>query len=318
MKMKMIIVTVLAIVLASSLCFGAEGPKEPTSQEAVKEPLVLKTETDKISYAVGVDTARNFLWSKVELSNSDFLMGLRDVFTGNKILLTESEFREAMKIYQDQMGESEKVKVLPRHVSYAAGVDMAKKLKPLGVEFNLDALERGFRDIFSNKELLLKGMTLRYYINSFQLEIKQRRAQARVKAAKETGDTRTSGAPSLIGNKATSGMIKMPSGLGYKILKEGTGLRPTEVETVEVDFRGTFTNGEEFESSYRTGKSVTLEVGKAIPGWKEALTLMPVGSKWLLTVPPELAYGEKGKPPLIRPNTTLIFELELLSIKQAK
>jgi FKBP-type peptidyl-prolyl cis-trans isomerase len=313
-EMKIAIAAVLAGALFFSFCF-AEGPKATVPQTSLQETLVLKTEIDKVSYAVGVDTARNFVWSKVQLGQSEFLMGLSDVFSGHELLLPESGLRSAMNTYTSKMGEdASKFKLLPGHVSYALGVDMARKLKPLGIEFNLNALERGFRDISSGKELLIQGRELQLYVNSFQFEIKQRRAQSRGRSVKQSEDP-TSGAPMPTDNKSIESMVTLSSGLQYKILKEGRGRKPMKTDTVEVNYRGAFTDGTEFDNSYQTGKSTTLKVEEAIPGWKEALTLMPVGSKWLLFIPPNLAYGEKGKPPLIGPNTTLFFELELLAIK---
>ena len=110
-------------------------------------------------------------------------------------------------------------------------------------------------------------------------------------------------------------MVTLPSGLQYKILKAGDGKKPTENDTVECNYRGTLINGTEFDSSYRRGQPATFGVGQVIPGWREALQLMPVGSKWELYVPSDLAYGERGAGRDIGPNATLVFEVELLAIK---
>ena len=117
-------------------------------------------------------------------------------------------------------------------------------------------------------------------------------------------------------NKKKEGVVTLPNGLQYKILKEGQGPKPTANDLVEVRYRGTFINGKEFDSS--GSETRTFKLSEVVRGWKEILPLMPVGSKWQFVIPPELAYGEKGLGQVILPNTTLIFELELVGIKPAE
>lgn len=119
----------------------------------------------------------------------------------------------------------------------------------------------------------------------------------------------------LEANKKKSGVITLPSGLQYKILKEGNGAKPTATQTVKCHYRGTLIDGKEFDSSYKRGEPTEFPVGGVIKGWTEALQLMPVGSKWELYIPSTLAYGERGAGQTIGPNAVLIFEIELLSIK---
>src|ERR1700679_4066109 len=118
----------------------------------------------------------------------------------------------------------------------------------------------------------------------------------------------------LAANKAKDGVVTLPSGLQYKILKAGTGPKPAATDTVSVNYRGTLINGTEFDSSYKRGQPATFGVTGVIKGWTEALQLMPVGSKWQLFIPSDLAYGERGQR-TIEPNATLVFEVELLSIQ---
>jgi FKBP-type peptidyl-prolyl cis-trans isomerase FklB len=128
-------------------------------------------------------------------------------------------------------------------------------------------------------------------------------------------ENKKAGEAFLAQNKGKQGVVTLPSGLQYKILKAGNGKKPTENDTVECNYRGTLINGTEFDSSYRRGQPATFGVGQVIPGWREALQLMPVGSKWELYVPPDLAYGERGAGRDIGPNSTLVFEVELLGIQ---
>jgi FKBP-type peptidyl-prolyl cis-trans isomerase FklB len=131
-------------------------------------------------------------------------------------------------------------------------------------------------------------------------------------------NNRKEGEAFLAANKTKEGVVTLPSGLQYKVLTAGTGPKPTAADTVVCNYRGTFINGTEFDSSTAHGEPSTFPVGRVIPGWTEALQLMPVGSKWQLFIPSNLAYGQKGAGDDIPPNTTLIFEVELLSIQEKK
>jgi FKBP-type peptidyl-prolyl cis-trans isomerase FklB len=133
--------------------------------------------------------------------------------------------------------------------------------------------------------------------------------QASMEPNKKAGDA------FLAANKTKEGVVTLPSGLQYKILKEGTGPKPTPADSVVCNYRGTLIDGKEFDSSYKRGQPATFPVGQVIKGWTEALQLMPVGSKWQLFVPADLAYGDRGAGPDIGPGATLIFEVELISIK---
>ena len=119
----------------------------------------------------------------------------------------------------------------------------------------------------------------------------------------------------LAANKTKEGVVTLPSGLQYKILTEGTGPKPSADDSVVCNYRGTLLDNTEFDSSYKRGQPTTFQVGQVIRGWTEALQLMPVGSKWQLFIPPDLAYGPRGAGANIGPNATLIFEVELLSIQ---
>jgi FKBP-type peptidyl-prolyl cis-trans isomerase len=152
------------------------------------------------------------------------------------------------------------------------------------------------------------GTALRNAQEEFQKKQAAMQAQ-QGEAAKKEGEA------FLAANKTKEGVVALPSGLQYKILTAGTGKKPAASDTVVCQYRGTFINGNEFDSSYKRNQPATFPVNQVIKGWTEALQLMPVGSKWQLFIPPELAYGESGRA-TIPPNSTLIFEVELLSIKE--
>lgn len=210
------------------------------------------------------------------------------------------------------------LKTEDQKIGYAVGVDLAKNLKRQGIQVETDSLLKGMRDELKGAKLLMSEEDLKANLNTFQVEIKQSRARTRPIVAE---DNKKRGEAFLAENKSKEGVVTLPSGLQYKILKAGNGKKPKKTDTVEANYRGTFIDGIEFDSSYLAGKPATLKVAGVIPGMTEALQLMPVGSKWQLFIPPELAYGEQGEgrkrrsERKIGPNATLIFEVELLAIK---
>ncbi len=203
---------------------------------------------------------------------------------------------------------------------YAIGADLARNLKRQGVQVELDPLLRGMRDVFSGNKLLMTDDAIRETIRAYQVELKKKLIQPGGGAAGVAPDDQEKGAAFLQQNKTNPGVICLPSGLQYKILKAGNGQKPSATDTIECHFRGTLIDGQQFAGSDAAGTPATFKISDVIPGWKEALQLMPVGSKWQLFIPPQLAYGDQGagrskRGPKIGPNTTLIYELELLAIK---
>jgi FKBP-type peptidyl-prolyl cis-trans isomerase len=207
--------------------------------------------------------------------------------------------------------ETPVLKTQKEKVSYGIGVDLIKNIKQQGVEIDMDALMKGIKDTFAGEKLLMTEKDLRTTMNAFQTDMRRKQRANRIAAA----DYKKEGEAFLAENKTKEGVVALPSGLQYKILKAGEGKKPTDADTVECHYRGTLINGSAFDSSDLSGQPATLEVKGLIPGWREALKLMPVGSKWQLFIPPQLAYGERGEGSLIGPNSTLIFEVELLTIK---
>ncbi len=204
------------------------------------------------------------------------------------------------------------LKTYKEKVSYGLGVDVARNFLRSGIEFDADLLVKGIRDEVARGKLLMTEDELRETLSTFHDEQARKLEQAMNRAAEEN---RKMGEEFLAENKTQEGVVTLPSGLQYKILKAGNGRKPTDADTVECRFRVTLVNGVEIASSYRTGKPATMRVAGLIAGLTEALKLMPVGSKWELFIPPELAYGEKGTSSGIGPNSAVIFEVELLAIR---
>jgi UDP-GlcNAc:undecaprenyl-phosphate/decaprenyl-phosphate GlcNAc-1-phosphate transferase len=210
---------------------------------------------------------------------------------------------------QAYAGEQPVLKTDKDKVNYAIGVNMIGNFKKQGIEIDLDLVVQGMRDALSEGKLLLTDDELRKAISQYMVAVRRNQEQVRLLSA----SNKNAGEAFLTENKKKEGVVTLPSGLQYKVLKAGEGKKPTEGDTVECRYRGTFINGTEFDSS-GPEKPATFKVSAVIPGWQEALKLMPVGSKWQLFVPSQLAYGERGSG-RVGPNATLIFEIELLGIK---
>jgi FKBP-type peptidyl-prolyl cis-trans isomerase FklB len=195
--------------------------------------------------------------------------------------------------------------------SYAIGLNIGKGLQKDGVDVDATSLARGLRDAISGAKSLLSPEEAQAALTTLATEV---RAKQQIKMEQLGAANKKEGDAFLAANKTKEGVVALPSGLQYKILTAGTGPKPTAADKVECNYRGTLLQGTEFDSSYKRGKPVTFQVGEVIKGWSEALQLMPVGSKWQLFVPPDLAYGDRGAGQEIGPNSTLIFEVELLSI----
>jgi FKBP-type peptidyl-prolyl cis-trans isomerase FklB len=214
----------------------------------------------------------------------------------------------AQETQEDKILKTEKEKI-----SYVIGVNAVRNFESRGDDFDLEMVIRGLRDAYSGKKLLLSEKECNEILDAYR----KKQLLKQIEATKNAGEkNKKEGDAFLEQNKAREGIVTLPSGLQYKIIKEGDGKKPVDGETVQVHYRGTLIDGTEFDSSYKRGEPASFEIGKVIPGWTEALKLMPVGSRWRLFIPPDLAYGDKGAGNAIGPNTTLVFEVELLAIEK--
>ncbi|MGA8763239.1 MAG: FKBP-type peptidyl-prolyl cis-trans isomerase [Candidatus Sulfotelmatobacter sp.] len=197
-------------------------------------------------------------------------------------------------------------------VSYALGMSIGLNVHRQDVDIDPALVARGLKDALSGAKPLMTEDEARTAIMEQQAELSKRQKE-KMQAAGE--ENRKEGLEFMAANKTKEGIVTLPSGLQYKIMKEGTGPKPASTDSVVCNYRGTLINGTEFDSSYKRGEPTTFPVSGVIKGWTEALQLMPVGSKWQLFVPADLAYADRGAGNDIGPNATLIFEVELLSIK---
>jgi FKBP-type peptidyl-prolyl cis-trans isomerase FklB len=197
--------------------------------------------------------------------------------------------------------------------SYAIGMNIGKNLKRDSVEVDPAVLYRGLKDAFAGNKLLMNDEEAKAALMALQTEV---RAKEEAKVKTLGVENKKTGEAFLAANKTKEGVVTLPSGLQYKIIKEGTGPKPTAEDTVLCHYRGTLVDNTEFDSSYKRGEPLKIPVGGVIKGWTEAIQLMPVGSKWQLYIPSDLAYGERGAPGSpIGPNSALVFDVELISIE---
>jgi FKBP-type peptidyl-prolyl cis-trans isomerase FklB len=195
--------------------------------------------------------------------------------------------------------------------SYSLGFQFGQSLKAQGVDVNLEVYNSGIQDGLAGKDPQMTKEEIRVTITNLQ----QRLMAAQQKVMKEQATKNLSESKNfLAANGKKEGIKIQPSGLQYKVLTEGSGKIPKAEDTVTVHYKGTLIDGREFDSSYKRGNPATFQVKGVIKGWTEALQLMREGSKWQLFIPPELGYGERGSGS-IPPNSTLIFEVELLTVK---
>ena len=197
--------------------------------------------------------------------------------------------------------------------SYAIGLNIGRSMHKDSVDIDPNILLRGMKDGLAGAKPLLTDDEAKATMVAFQADLNKKQ-QAKTLALAEAN--KTQGAAFLTENKTKEGVVTLPSGLQYKILTEGTGPKPSSTDTVVCNYKGTLLDNTEFDSSYKRGQPATFPVSGVIKGWTEALQLMPVGSKWQLFIPSELAYGTRGGPGGgIGPDATLVFEVELMSIQ---
>jgi FKBP-type peptidyl-prolyl cis-trans isomerase FklB len=197
-------------------------------------------------------------------------------------------------------------------VSYAIGADLGGKLKSSSIDVDPNILTRALKDTLTGAKPAMSDDEIRATLSDLTKDLQQKQTAA---TKEKSEKNRKEGEEFLASNKSKEGIVALPSGLQYKILKAGDGPKPTAADTVVCNYKGTLIDGKEFDSSYKRGQPATFPVGGVIKGWTEALQLMAVGSKWQLFIPPDLAYGDRQAGPDITPGSTLVFEVELMSIQ---
>lgn len=195
--------------------------------------------------------------------------------------------------------------------SYALGTQIGRNVGQQGVELDADAFAAGVRDILKDSELQLSQDEMQQAAERYKKELEAKRDAAAM-------ENTAAGKAFREKNKQASGVKELESGIQYKVIESGSGEKPTVDDTVVVHYRGTDVNGQQFDSSYDRGEPATFQINQVIKGWQEILPMMQVGAKWQVVIPPDLAYGERGAGGAIGPGETLVFDIELLEIKDAE
>jgi FKBP-type peptidyl-prolyl cis-trans isomerase FklB len=213
----------------------------------------------------------------------------------------------------DKNNDVQPLETLEQKASYSFGVDVASRLKQQGVKLDVNALNRGITDAYTGSELALTEEESLQAKTAFQTQLRD----ALMKEQTAVGEKNVAaGKAFLEENGKKPDVVTTASGLQYKVLNTGDGKQPKETDTVSTHYKGTLIDGREFDSSYKRNTPAEFPVNGVIKGWTEALQLMHVGDKWQLFIPSELAYGATKRSELIEANSTLVFEIELLSIKE--
>jgi len=197
-------------------------------------------------------------------------------------------------------------------VSYSVGVDIGKSFRLQEMDIDPDVMARGLNDAFSDKETALTKEEVQSTLIKFRQEFQQKQREIAQRKAQEAAVAEET---YLAENAKKEGVVSLPSGLQYKVITPGDGPSPLKTDKVKVHYKGALIDGTVFDSSNDPGQPASFNVSGVIKGWTEALLLMQVGSKWELTIPSILGYGTRGRGGKIPPNSTLLFELELLGIE---
>lgn len=190
-------------------------------------------------------------------------------------------------------------------ISYALGLSIGNNFQNSGINnLQVEDFVKGLKDVLGEAEPEISYDEAKQVINDYFMNLQKERLELNKKAGEEF----------LNINKGKAGVVTLPSGLQYQVLKQGEGAKPAASDKVKCHYHGTLINGTVFDSSVQRGEPAVFGVSQVIPGWVEALQLMPVGSKWRLFIPSDLAYGEHGAGDAIEPNSALVFDVELLDI----
>lgn len=281
------------------------------------------SEREKISYMVGMDVGRSIAPAAPDMDLAAFERAISNAFKGGKPLLTEAEAKSVAPALMQRIavrngqpapglapGEQPPA-VDKSNVGLLVGADAGRSLTPIRAEIDLPMFMRAVGDVLANRELQLSDAESASLRQSFSARVQTRlQADAAVAGKKNASE----GAAFLSRNKSAKGVFNTPSGLQYMVLRQGAGQRPRPDARVRVHYHGTLVDGTVFDSSYDRGQPAEFALSQVIAGWTEGLGLMPVGAKYRFWIPSELAYGDKGSPGAIGPNSTLIFDVELLEI----
>lgn len=309
--MKALIQGAAALIVAA-----LAGTGLPIASAHAQDAGPLAGERQKVSYMIGQDVGRSIKPIGADLDMDAFAKAIENAFEGGEPLVSQEEapmigqalmMRSAARAGQAPEGASVP-ELDARKAGYLVGNDIGNRLKPIKDEVDLPVLIQSVQTQVSGGTSLLSETELAAVRDAFSQRM-QADAQRRADAAKGEGEA------FLAKNKDEAGVISTASGLQYRVVRQGSGPRPRPTDTVRVNYHGTLLDGTVFDSSYDRGQPAEFALNQVIAGWTEGVALMPVGSKYTFWIPSDLAYGSKGAPPMVPPNSVLKFDVELQAIQ---
>ncbi|MGQ4584209.1 FKBP-type peptidyl-prolyl cis-trans isomerase N-terminal domain-containing protein [Lysobacter sp. F60174L2] len=312
--MKAFVRGVAAILTTTVLVAAAAFPA------LAQDKAALDSERARVSYMVGHDVARSVAPAAPDIDLAAFERAVRNALEGGEPLVEESQVesvgRGLMMRIASRAGQAPAGAEIPevdkQQVGYLVGSDVGRSLEPMKAELDLAVLMQGVRATFAGGELAMSEAELGSTREAFGQKMRGQ-FQARMQAEAEAN--KTEGAAFLAANRQEKGVFTTPSGLQYRVLRQGSGMRPRATDRVRVNYEGSLLDGTVFDSSYERGQPAEFGLDQVIAGWTEGLTMMPVGAKYRFWIPGELGYGAKGGGGgQIGPNATLVFDVELQAI----
>jgi FKBP-type peptidyl-prolyl cis-trans isomerase FkpA len=296
---------------------------KPAQEKPAQETSATMSDRSKVSYMVGSDVGRSIAAVGPDLDLAAFERAVKNAFSGGKPLLTDEESQTVGRALMQRIGERSG-KALPgtapgtkappvdkAKVGFLVGTDVGRSLSPIQEELDLPTFLQAVKTLVAGGKPALSDADMDQVRESFS---KRMEAKEKARIAEAITKNAAEGAAFLSKNKQSKGVISTASGLQYMVLRQGTGKRPRSTDRVRVNYRGTLLDGSEFDSSYSRGQPAEFALDQVIAGWTEGLALMPVGAKYRFWIPSAIGYGERGSPPSIGPNATLVFDVELLDV----
>jgi len=301
---------------------GAPKVSSPKPAAPASSPVSAAVPSrQKVSTLIGLDVAQSLAPVAPDLDLAEFERAIRNAFAGGKPLITPEQARTVgpalMQRIAARKGSAPAGQKAPdvskQQVAHLVGADVGRSLAPIKDEIDLGVMLGALRASFAGQPPSMDEAQRNALRDEFSRHI---RTKMQAKAAAQATTNRAAGSKFLAENKTKKGVFTTPSGLQYSVLRQGAGPRPKPSDRVRVNYQGTLLDGTVFDSSYERGQPAEFMLNQVIPGWTEGVSMMPVGAKYRFWVPSELGYGEKGAGEQIGPNSTLVFDVELLAIAQ--